>query len=119
MASIKQVTDSPYLRGTTPVKPEGPHLQWQTDLSEALKGACGSGPLYNGPSVCGGYKAVGGLVSCWFDVNVAETATITFPEYTSPGPCHLSDGTVLWAEENNKITIIGPKNVKGWYTFRG
>lgn len=121
MSKLKQVTNSPFLKGEIPKVPTGPHLAWMTELSDAVKGASGEGQVTYGGSTIGGYKAVGGTVTAWFTINPAgQPVTITFPDYTYPGPCHLSNGEVIWPSENNKLSISGlDTEISGWYQYRG
>lgn len=117
--ALRRLPPSPFLRGSFPVPLSGPHLSWFTDLSEAMQGSTGKGTIQddNGNNV-GEYKAVGGIVHAWFTLPPG-IHVITFPSIDNAGPCHVSDGSILWPDSNGRITVSCSVNVKGWITFRG
>ena len=119
MSAINQLSQSPFVKGQFPNPLTGAHLSWISSLSESMRGANGSGSIYSGASVVGGYKAIGGLVSCWLSLPSAGTFAISLPDYINPGPCFFSDGQIVWPATNNVISITTTVPVSGWCTFRG
>lgn len=118
MGAINGLSQSPFLRGEFPNPLRGPHLSWMSSLSELMTGGTGSGLIYSGALQVGGYKAIGGLVSCWLSLPVGAHS-ITLPDYINPGPCIFSDGQIKWPSTNNVITITTAIPLSGWCTFRG
>ena len=117
--ALRQLPPSPFLRGSFPNPLMGSHLSWFTDVSEAMQGATGNGPLVDADgNTVGNFKAIGGIVHGWFSVT-AGIHVIQLPTIQFSGPCHLSNGGVVWPDPNGNITVSSDIDVNGWITFRG